>query len=68
MKTIIFFDKYTFAEGGITTLRQKPGFLPKNLVPSVILGEKTRFIRELCVNLGLAGPNRVFYPKTSLHL
>ena len=28
MKTIIFFDKYTFAEARITALRQKPGFLP----------------------------------------
>lgn len=38
MKTIIFFDKYTFAEAGITRVRQKPGFLPKNLAASVILG------------------------------
>jgi|GEM_PF-3300431 hypothetical protein len=38
MKTIIFFDKYTFAEAEITRVRQKPGFLAKNLVPSVLLG------------------------------
>jgi hypothetical protein len=30
MKTIIFLNQYTFAEAGIITLRQKPGFLPKN--------------------------------------
>ncbi|WP_333139571.1 hypothetical protein [Microcoleus sp. B13-B6] len=54
MKTIIFFDKYTFAQAGITTLRQKPGFLAKNLAASVLRGEKTRFLRELGVNLGLA--------------
>jgi hypothetical protein len=38
MKTIRFFDKYTFAEAGITTLRQKPGFLAKNLAEYVIPG------------------------------
>ncbi len=38
MKTIMFFDKYTFAEAGITTLTQKPGFLPKNLAESAIPG------------------------------
>ena len=38
MKTIIFFDKYTFAEAEITRVRQKPGFLGKNLAASVFLG------------------------------
>jgi hypothetical protein len=38
MKTIIFFHKYTFAEAGMTALRQKPGFLAKNLAGSAILG------------------------------
>jgi hypothetical protein len=38
MKTIMFFDKYTFAEAGIITIRQKLGFLPKNLAESAILG------------------------------
>jgi hypothetical protein len=38
MKTIIFFHKYTFAEAGITALRQKPGFLPKNLAGSAVVG------------------------------
>jgi hypothetical protein len=68
MKTIIFFHKYTFAQARITALRQKSGFLPKNLAVSVILGKKTQFLREVCVTLGLAGRNQVFYQKTWLHL
>ncbi len=31
MKRIIFFDEYTLAEAQTATLRQKPGFLLKNL-------------------------------------
>lgn len=38
MKVIIFFDKSTFAEAGITKVRPKPDFLPKNLAASVMLG------------------------------
>lgn len=38
MKTIIFFDKYTFPEAEITRVRQKSAFLAKNLVPSVLRG------------------------------
>ncbi len=52
MKTIIFFDEYSFAEAGITILRQKPGFLPKNFAASVISGEKNPFLRQVCVTSG----------------
>ncbi len=52
MKTIIFFNQYTFAAAAIKTLRLKPGFLPKNLTVLRSLGGKPGFLRQVWLTSG----------------
>ncbi len=52
MKTIIFFNQYTFAAAAIKTLRLKPGFLPKNLTVLRSLGEKPGFLTQVWLTSG----------------
>jgi len=55
MKKIIFLINILLPQEGLQYLIKNRVFLLKNLARSAIGGKKTRFLRELCVNLGLAG-------------
>ena len=68
MKTIIFLINILLPKQELQHLGKKRIFYDKTWLDMRSWVKKTRFLREVCVTLGLAGPNGVFYQKTSLHL
>lgn len=68
MKTILFFIKILLPKQGLQHLGKNRVLYHKTWLYLRSWVKKTRFLREVCVTLGLAGPNGVSYQKTSLHL
>jgi hypothetical protein len=63
MKTIIFLINILLPKQGLQHLGKNRVFYQKNWLYLCSWAKKTRFLREVFVTLGLAGPNGVFYPK-----
>jgi len=68
MKTIIFFINILLPKQRLQHLGKNRVFYDKTWLYLRSRVKKTRFLREVCLTLGLAGPSGVFYQKTSLHL
>ena len=68
MKTIIFLINILLQKQGLQHLGKNRVFYHKTWLDLRSWVKKTRFLREVFVTLGLAGPNGVSYQKNSLHL
>ena len=68
MKTIIFLINILLPQQGLQHLVKNRVFYDKTWLYLRSWVKKNRFMREVCLTLGLAGSNGVFYQKTSLHL
>ena len=68
MKIIIFLINILLPKQGLQHLGKNRVFYHKTWLDMRFWVKKTRFLRKVCVTLGLADPNGVFYQKTSLHL
>ena len=68
MKTIIFLINILLPNQGLQHLGKNRVFYDKTWLDLRSWVKKTLFLREVCLTLGLAGPNGVFYQENSLHL